>query len=99
MESTKFIETLEEINQTQREFITALKEKPKQQLSQKPNSITWSILEVVDHMNKATELYLDQIETKIDKLKLLNKTRFKKTWLAAKFTKSLAPTPEGEINN
>ena len=99
MESTKFIETLEEINQTQREFITALKEKPKQQLSQKPNSITWSILEVVDHMNKATELYLDQIETKIDKLKLLNKTRFKKTWLAAKFTKSLAPTAEGEIKN
>ncbi len=99
MNNTDFLENLSKDNQSVKSFAESLTDLPKDKLTTKPSDEEWSVLECVDHMNKATELYLDQIEQKIDRLKPSRKDSFKKTWLANKFTKMLAPTEKGEIKS
>ncbi len=99
MNNTEFLEKLSTTNQSVKGFVKELIDLPKDKLTIKPSAEEWSILECIDHMNKATELYIDQIEEKIDHLRPSRKEQFKKTWLANKFTKMLAPTEQGEIKS
>lgn len=71
---------------------------PEEVLSARPAEEAWSTVECFDHMNKATELYLNQIEKKLEQLKP-EKGDYKKTMFASMFTKRLAPTAEGEIKS
>lgn len=99
MESAEFITNLSVKNQSQKKFVTGLQELSFAELTKKKDEKTWCVLECVEHMNKATELYLNQMDKKMHLLKPDEKHVFKKTWLASKFTNGLAPTPEGEIKN
>lgn len=99
MKNSEFLKEISRVNATQRDYVSELKQLPEDRLNAKASPEEWSVLECVDHMNKATELYLDQIEPKLEKLKPAKKEAFKKTWLANKFTKMLAPTEDGEIKS
>lgn len=99
MTNSEFLQKLAASNLSQRTYVSALKQRPEEELAAKTNPGVWSVLECVDHMSKATELYLDQIESKLDHLRPSRKESFKKTWLANKFTKMLAPTEQGEIKS
>jgi len=68
-------------------------------LKHKEDAKTWSILECFDHMNKATELYLDQIESKLNEAKPAKSDFYNTGKLAPFFTKGLAPTEDGQIKN
>lgn len=99
MKNSEFLKEISRVNATQRDYVSELKQLPENRLNAKVSSEEWCVLECVDHMNKATELYLDQIEPKIGELNPAKKEAFKKTWLANKFTKMLAPTEDGEIKS
>lgn len=68
-------------------------------LRKKKDAKTWSILECFDHMNKATELYLDQIEPKIKEAKPAKTDFYSTGTFAPYFTKGLAPAEDGRIKN
>lgn len=69
-------------------------------LTEHPGPGQWNVIECLDHMNAATELYLNQIEPKMKThLKETRQPVFKRGFIAAFSTKSLKPTDSGEIRN
>lgn len=99
MKNSELLNQLEKHNQDLLDFSNKMLELPEELLLARPSEKTWSALECFDHMNKATELYLNQIEKKLTSLKAERNKVYKKTWFAGMFTKQLAPTEEGIIKS
>jgi len=65
-------------------------------LMKKPPDGKWSTYDCMEHMNLATELYLDQIEPRLDKLRPAKKG-YKPTFIAKHLIRSMPPDKEGRI--
>ncbi|MEM6524368.1 MAG: DinB family protein [Bacteroidota bacterium] len=98
MKNSELLQELAKQNQELLAFTHEMETLPEELLLARPREDAWSTVECFDHMNKATELYLDQIEEKLELLRP-EKGDYKKTMFAAMFTKKLAPTSEGEIKS
>lgn len=99
MNNSELLKTLENQNSELLAFTEKIAQQPIKSLTTKPSETAWSVLECFDHMNTATELYLDQIEGKLKELRPEEKQVYKKTLFAGIFTKQLAPTEEGIIKS
>ncbi|MEM9856305.1 MAG: DinB family protein [Bacteroidota bacterium] len=95
MKNAVLLQKLAKQNQELLEFTNEVRTWPDDLLLTRPRPEAWSIVECFDHMSKATELYLDQIEPKLRELKA-EKRDYKKALFAGIFTKQLAPK-EGQI--
>ena len=80
----------------QRDKLKKFEQLEKSILYIKPDTGGWNILECIGHMNLATELYLDQIESKIHLLKE-ERTPYKPTFLANYITSGLGVQKDGKI--
>ncbi len=65
--------------------------KPINELNWKPDEITWSILECIEHLNLYGDFYLPKIEQAIDKSKTVSETDYKPGLLGDYFAKSMLP--------
>lgn len=94
---TDFLTRLRDDNAELKNFTESILELPAELLIKKPAAEKWNITECFDHMNKATELYLDQIEEKLPALRPASNGRFRASWLASVFSNGLAPGKAGQI--
>ena len=95
--SIDFLSQLRNENDELRNFSESILELPNDLLVKRPNEKQWNLVECFDHMNRATELYLDQVEEKLGQLKPSHNGKFKPSWLASMFSKGLAPGKSGQI--
>lgn len=98
MDNSQLLSQLKSTSDELRNFTQGILEMPDALLRKIPSTKGWSVLQCYDHMNKATEVYLNQIENKIGNLKKENGP-YKKSLLAKWFTQGLAPTKEGHIKH
>ncbi|MEM6360317.1 MAG: DinB family protein [Bacteroidota bacterium] len=98
MKNSELLQKLARHNQELLDFTNEMTALPEELLLARPTEKAWSATECFDHMNKATELYLDQVDQKLELLKP-EKGDYKKTIFAGMFTKKLAPTEEGAIKS
>lgn len=69
-----------------------LKKRSIQQLNQKPDADSWSVLECFEHLNRYGYFYLPEIEKQLkENAKLEAATDFKAGWLGNYFAKSMLP--------
>ncbi len=99
MNNAELISQLTKKNDELKNFTHSILEMPEGLWTKIPNTKGWSVLHCFDHMNKATELYLNQIEEKLGKIRIAKNSVYKKTFFAKMFTKQLAPTKEGLIRS
>ncbi|ELR72956.1 hypothetical protein C900_00917 [Fulvivirga imtechensis AK7] len=100
LDQKQFLERLKSETEEILAFAYMLSEQPTEKLTEQPTPNQWSVAECLEHMNAATELYLDQIEPKmITHLKPSGTTFFKRGFFASYSTKSLKPSAEGKIKS
>ncbi len=99
MTNVEFLTALRSENQLLMTFAEQLREVPERSLNRPPTYGGWNVTQCLDHMNRATELYLNQIEGKLEQLRPVSKPYYKASFLAAYAIKSQEPTDTGVIKN
>ncbi len=99
MQSAELLNDLRDQNNELRQLFHQLQNYGSENLTITPAEGGWNVVQCVDHMNKATELYLDQIEQKLPDVADANQSRFNPAFLASYFSKMLAPAHGGEIKH
>lgn len=99
MKNSAFIQILKGQTEELRNLLSELETLPLELKTAAPSEGSWTVAQCLDHMNIATELYLDQLEAKISTLKPSKTDVYNGTFLGGYFSKSLAPTEGGEIKS
>ncbi len=99
MTNSEFIQILKGQTQELYGLLSELESVPAELRITSPYEGSWTVAQCLDHMNIATELYLDQLEEKLSNLKPAKTEVYNGTFLGGYFSKSLAPTEKGDIKS
>ena len=100
IDEKKILESLAEDVYEILAYTKVLEEMDDDRLNIKSSPEKWNTNECLDHMNKATELYIDQIELKIDAELIPSKRGYYKSGFFAEFSiNGLKPAENGDIKH
>lgn len=77
----------------------ALKSYSDEELRQQPEAGSWSVAEVLAHLNYYARFYIDAVETQLNGHETTSQQQFRPGWFGNYFTKSIGPSPDGEVRN
>ncbi len=94
MESDELLRDLTAKVESIRKEVAALHSLDERVLTWRPGIEKWSVLEVIEHLNRYGAYYLPEIETAIRKSRSKAVPRYKGGWLGTYFAKSMLPGPD-----
>lgn len=76
-----------------------LKNLSNSELRQKPATDSWSVVEVLAHLNFYARFYVDAMETQLAGHSTKSRKAFQPGWFGNYFTRMVGPAPNGELQN
>lgn len=77
----------------------ALKNIAEEELREKPEENSWSVVEVLAHLNYYARFYINAMEEQLDGHQTQAKPNFQPGWFGNYFTKVIGPSPDGVVKN
>jgi hypothetical protein len=77
----------------------SLKALSEERLREKPDADTWSVVEVIAHLNYYARFYINAVEEELDGHQTQASTHFRPGWFGNYFTKIIGPSPDGAVKN
>lgn len=69
-----------------------------EELTKRPNSNSWNVLECIEHMNQYGDYYLHELEKQISNAKYPSEATYKSSWLGNYAANSMLPKKSGAVN-